>query len=232
MAPIGGSEKKRGRGPFTRGLEFWWTAIIYGLVTIYAGAMQVASGEETRTLTARMADSVFMSKFKPATKDEEKKLEGFGDALDLLGGLAGGAGKVSQQLGKAVQVYKLTAGACDKLSKVGQAVKSYQEAGKILAGTSDMRTSVRSILDNYCFVGEVDVMAYATENQWAAVMAKAEMPMANAPTALTADSAQRWFIAGVGAVVLLQAISVGVAKRRVEDEHEEATEAWPDFALA
>ncbi len=102
-----------------------------------------------------------------------------------------------------------------------------------------MRTSVRSILDNYCFVGEVDVMAYATENQWAAAMAKAEMPLADAPadapTALKADSAQRWVIAGVGAVVLLQAISVGIARRRVEDEQEEATEAteaWPEFALA
>ncbi|MDP1562758.1 MAG: hypothetical protein Q8M16_15380 [Pirellulaceae bacterium] len=60
-------------------------------------------------------------------------------------------------------------------------MKPFQEAGEVLAGRSDIHKSIRNILDNYCFVGSVDVAAYATENRWAAMMATRETPLAATP---------------------------------------------------
>jgi len=193
------------------------------------------TGRQTDTLLTMAAGSAYQWALQTTTNnsdfeltDEERQATGVIVELTLtLGaGAAAKAGKVAQQLRVATRIFRQSASACDKISKLGRAMKSFREAGEVLAGKSSVQSSVRSILDNYCFVGEVDVTAYSTENRWS------ETPittLAAAPVLLKPDATLRWIFAGVGAVVLLQAFLARPAAGRQPKEYEAA---WPALTLA
>ncbi|MDP1562755.1 MAG: Hint domain-containing protein [Pirellulaceae bacterium] len=113
------------------GAPFGVLAIIHGLDTMYAGATQLVSGDEQQTLTKRLANSAFLAHFKPATLEEKKELEKFGEGIDSLVGIVGGLGgtgalfKGAKQLKQGAGVAKTAAGhkAIDAASDVGSNLK-------------------------------------------------------------------------------------------------------------
>jgi hypothetical protein len=107
-------------------------------------------------------------------------------------------------------------------------MRSFREAGDVLAGKSTVQSSVRNILDNYCFVGTVDVSTYSTENRWADVVATPTHPLAATPALLRSDAAAGWFIIGAGAVALAQVFSARSSQRHSEEQEE----VWPELAWA
>ncbi|MBL8891050.1 MAG: hypothetical protein JNL67_13795 [Planctomycetaceae bacterium] len=91
-----------------------------------------------------------------------------------------------------------------------------------------MQSSIRNILDNYCFVGTVDVSTYATENRWAEIVATPTIPLAATPTLVRSDAAAGWIIIGAGAVALVQVFRARSNQRQSEDQGQ----AWPELAWA
>ncbi|MDP1559996.1 MAG: hypothetical protein Q8M16_01200 [Pirellulaceae bacterium] len=135
------------------GAPFGVLAIIHGLDTMYAGATQLVSGEETDTLTKRLANSAFLAHFKPATLEEKKELEKFGEGIDSLVGIVGGLGgagalfKGAKQLKQGAGVAKAAAGhkAIDAASDVGSNLKKAAFSSKADdIGQSDMGTTFYS----------------------------------------------------------------------------------------
>lgn len=165
-----------------------------------------------------------------ALTDEERQAAGMiaEFAFTLGAATAAKAGKIASQFKVAAEIFRKTGTACDKITKIGRAMKSFREAGKVLNGSSDIQTSVRWILDNYCFVGTVDVSTYDTENRWAEVAATPTAPLAATPALLRSEVATGWFIMGAGVVALLQVISV--RPTNLHSEEDEA--AFPELAWA
>jgi hypothetical protein len=205
------------------------------LDTFVGGLRMAMTGRQAHTLMAMAAGGAYEWVSQTATNnsdfeltDEEKQAAGIIAESALTFGVAATAraGKAIAQLRIATQIFRQTAGACDKITKIGRALKSFQEAGDVLKGTSNIQKSVSNILDNYCFVGTVDVTAYDTTSRWAAVTATPERPLAATTALLRNDYSLGWTMMGVGAVLLLPVL-VGRTPPRNAEEQEDT---WPEFA--
>jgi hypothetical protein len=146
-------------------------------------------------------------------------------------GLIFGAGtvakvtKVSQKFVVAAKIFQQTAAACDDIAQIGRALKSFREAGQVLAGKTDIQTSIRNILDNYCFVGTVDVMTYDTGNKLMGIAVTPTVPLIETSFGVPRDVAAGWIIIGAGAMALLPVFSGRRANRHAE-EHAQADSDW------
>ncbi|MDP1562025.1 MAG: hypothetical protein Q8M16_11660 [Pirellulaceae bacterium] len=206
------------------------------LDTFVGGLRTALTGRQSNTLMSMAAGGAYEWILQTSTNnsdfeltDEERQAAGVIVEFALTFGAAAAAriGKAVSQFKVAADIFRQSAGACDKLSKLGRAMKSYREAGKVLNGTSDVQTSVRGILDNYCFVGTVGVSAYNMENRWATVSTTPDLPMAATPTIARSNVAS-WIVIGAGTVALMQVIAGRTAPRNSE----ESEEAWPELAWA
>jgi len=207
------------------------------LDTFVGGLRTALTGRQASTLMSMAAGGAYEWILQTSTNnadfeltDEERQAAGIIVEFALTFGAAAAVriGKVVSQFKVAADIFRQSAGACDKLSKLGRAMKSFREAGKVLNGMSDVQSSVRGILDNYCFVGTVDVSTYATENRWTEVAATPTAPFAATPALLRSDIAAGWIIIGAGALGLLQVFSVRVNDRQSEEQEE----AYREFAWA
>ncbi len=139
------------------GAPFGVIAIIHGLDTMYAGATQLVSGDEQQTLTKRLANSAFLSQFKPANEQEKKELEKFGEGVDALVGIVGGLGSAGAAFQGAKQL-KQGAGAAKAAAGVDDAGAA---AGHF--ATSPVSQNLRRAAtkcDDGCFTAETGVSQF------------------------------------------------------------------------
>ncbi len=200
------------------------------------GLLGVITAQQTESLLTMAAGGAYEWALQSGTNNPDFKLtseerRAAGELAEFAvifgAGAVGKLARIGKQFTLATQIFKQTTSACDDISKMGRAMKSFQEAGEVLAGRSDVHKSIKNILDNYCFVGTVDVSTYETENRWTEVVATPIAPFAATPALLRSDIAAGWIIIGAGAMALLQVFSVRVNDRQSEEQEEAYRElAW------
>lgn len=196
------------------GAPFGVLAIIHGLDTMYAGATQLVSGEETDTLTKRLANSAFLAHFKPATLEEKKELEKFGEGIDSLVGIVGGLGgtgalfKGAKQLKQGAGVAKAAGGVDDVAKGVGQNIR---------------KAANKCIDDGHCFTADTGVAGFTlTEDLLAAAHYRTQ------DLQPTSDRSLDWMVVGLGIVA---ATTMLVARPRKYDESEQEVLDLPALAM-
>lgn len=141
------------------GAAFGVVAVVHGIDTIFAGAGQLLSGGERRTLTAQAATSTFLSFFPAANNTEMTSAKGFGDAVDMMVGLADmgyGAIKAISKLSKAARAADTATG-----------VRAIAGAADNLDEASRMRAAARGTCNaaGECFVAGVPVAVYLSPSK-------------------------------------------------------------------
>lgn len=143
------------------GAGFGVVAVVHGIDTVFAGSQQLLSGGDRQTLTAQAASSAFLQGMRVigAPLETDQELEGarsFGDAVDLVVGLADMAVGTVQAVGRLTKAAHLTDTATGARAVAG-ITDQWDDASRLrrLAGESCSPMG-------QCFVAGVPVAVYQT----------------------------------------------------------------------